>query len=66
MGVGTSELFSTAGNYINHGYQNFIHDGRYISRKYLVHECPDVTVSVGELTKQMTVKMLLSDPKICV
>jgi len=31
MGVGTSERFSTAGNYINHGYKHFVQVGRNIS-----------------------------------
>jgi hypothetical protein len=63
MGVGTSERFSTAGNYINHGYQHFVQVGRNISWKYFVHECFDVDQSFGEFIKQTTVNILLPVPK---
>jgi hypothetical protein len=64
MGVGTSERVSTAGNYINHGYQYFIQVGRNSSWKYFVHECSDVDESFGQFIKQTTVNILLSVHKI--
>jgi hypothetical protein len=66
MGVGTSERFSNAGNYIYHGYQHFFQVGRNISWKYFVHECSNVGESFGQFIKQTTVNTLPSVPKIYV
>jgi hypothetical protein len=63
MGVGTSEHFSNAGNYIYHGYQHFVQVGRNISWKYFVHECSHVDESFGQFIKQTTVNILLSVSK---
>jgi len=63
MGVGTSERFSNAGNYIYHGYQHFVQVGRNILWKYFVHECSDVGESFGQYIKQTTVNILTSVPK---
>jgi hypothetical protein len=63
MGVGISERFSNAGNYINHGFQHFVEFGRNISRKCFVHECSDVDESFGQFIKQTKVNILLFVPK---